>query len=89
MGHVINYSSLINGTVPYPFVDRISFKEIKKIYVGEMPEGINMHPDGNSVYVANWFDGTVTVIDTNTLEVTKTIDAGEGARAYGRFMVER
>ena len=54
-----------------------------------MPEGINMHPDGKSVYVANWFDGTVTVIDTTSLEVTKTIDAGEGARAYGQFMVER
>jgi 40-residue YVTN family beta-propeller repeat len=56
------------------------------IPVGDKPEGISTHSDDQHVYVANWFDGTVSVIDANTLKVTETIKTGEGSRAFGQFI---
>jgi YVTN family beta-propeller protein len=37
------------------------------------------------VYVANWFDRTVSVIDGKTLQVVETIQTGRGSRAFGQF----
>jgi YVTN family beta-propeller protein len=37
------------------------------------------------VYVANWFDSTVSVIDAKTLKVIDTIKTGKGSRAFGQF----
>jgi len=37
------------------------------------------------VYVANWFDSTVSVIDGKTLKVIDTIKTGNGSRAFGQF----
>jgi len=54
--------------------------------VGTKPEGISTHPDDRHVYVANWFDGNVSVIDARTLKVIDTIQTGEGSRAFGQFM---
>jgi YVTN family beta-propeller protein len=55
------------------------------IEVGNKPEGISTHPDDRHVYVANWFDGTVSVIDGKTLKVVDTIKTGKGSRAFGLF----
>ncbi|WP_256360758.1 hypothetical protein [Methylomonas koyamae] len=38
------------------------------------------------MYVANWFDNNVSVIDANTLKVVDTINTGEGSRAFGEFI---
>jgi len=54
--------------------------------VGTKPEGIATHPDDRHVYVANWFDGTVSVIDAKKLTVIDTINTGEGSRAFGQFI---
>jgi YVTN family beta-propeller protein len=54
--------------------------------VGERPEGISTHSDDRQVYVANWFDGTVSVLDAKTLRVVNTIKTGEGSRAFGQFI---
>ena len=56
------------------------------IDVGQKPEGISTHPDDRHVYVANWFDNNVSVIDAETLKVVDTIKAGEGSRAFGQFI---
>jgi YVTN family beta-propeller protein len=60
----------------------------KLLAEGEKPEGISTHPDGERVYVANWYDGTVTVIDAKTLTVVTTIKTGDGSRAFGQFITE-
>ena len=40
--------------------------------------GIAVSPDGSTVYVANRFDGTVSVIDAATAIVTATVTVGGG-----------
>jgi YVTN family beta-propeller protein len=59
---------------------------IATVPVGEYPEGIAGHPDDHQVWVANWFDNTVTVLDAESLRVRKTITVGDGARAFGEFI---
>jgi YVTN family beta-propeller protein len=54
--------------------------------VGDKPEGISTHPDDKHVYVANWFDNSVSVIDAQTLKVINTIKTGAGSRAFGQFI---
>jgi YVTN family beta-propeller protein len=66
-------------------VNTETLKVIKEITVGDKPEGISTHSDDVHVYVANWFDNTVSVIDANTLEVVETIKTGSGSRAFGQF----
>lgn len=56
--------------------------------VGEYPEGVEASADETRVYVANWFSNTLSVIDTETLEVTGEIATGDGPRAFGRFLTE-
>jgi YVTN family beta-propeller protein len=42
--------------------------------VGSEPTGIAITPNNGSLYVANWVDGTISVVSTETMMVTKTID---------------
>jgi YVTN family beta-propeller protein len=42
--------------------------------VGSEPTAIAITPNNTELYVANWVDGTVTVLSTADLTVTKTID---------------
>jgi YVTN family beta-propeller protein len=44
------------------------------VKVGSEPTGIALSPTGRKAYVANWVDGTLAVIDTQTMTVTKTVD---------------
>jgi len=63
------------------------------VAVGDAPYGIALTPDGSRLYVANYLvDGTVTVINTSTKAVVKTIPVStaprdvvltpDGSRAY-------
>jgi YVTN family beta-propeller protein len=45
---------------------------------GGGPNGVAVSPDGSTVYVANFIDGTVSVIATATDTVTATIPVGSG-----------
>jgi len=45
-----------------------------------------LHPDGIHLYVANWFDNTVSVINGLSLKVERTIPTGNGSRAFGEFI---
>jgi YVTN family beta-propeller protein len=50
---------------------------IATIEVGDVPRDVAITPDGSRAYVANQFDGTVSVIDTATNTVTATIPVGD------------
>ena len=59
-------------------VDAKARKEITRIPVGRMPEGILMHPDGSKAYVAENGDVAVAIVDLKTLAVTGRIKPGGG-----------
>jgi YVTN family beta-propeller protein len=46
--------------------------------VGSIPLGIAVSPDGKRVYVANYEDNTISVIDTATNNVTENVSVGIG-----------
>ena len=48
------------------------------IPVGTWPHGVSACPDGKKVYVSNWSEATVSVIDTATMTVVATIATGTG-----------
>jgi YVTN family beta-propeller protein len=48
------------------------------ISVGSQPEGVTVAPNGQTVYVANYGDGTVTPIDTATGTAGNPISVGSG-----------
>ncbi len=52
-------------------------KLLSIIPVGETPKGVKIHPDGNLAFVANENSGTISVIDVDSLTVTKEIEAGK------------
>jgi DNA-binding beta-propeller fold protein YncE len=42
--------------------------------VGSEPTGLALTPGGSRAWVANWVDGTLTGVDTSTMEIKSTID---------------
>jgi YVTN family beta-propeller protein len=50
---------------------------------GSEPTGIAISPSGNSLYVANWAEGTVTVIKTADMSVSSTIDLNAALASSG------
>jgi len=54
-------------------------KIVKKIDVGKEPHDIAVSPDNKFVATANFGDGTVSIINTETLLIEKTIQTGKGA----------
>jgi YVTN family beta-propeller protein len=65
--------------------DLATLKPIADIDVGDHPEGIAADEDGR-LYVANWGDNTLSVLDARTLKVIKTIPTGNGPRSFGTFL---
>ncbi|MFO0734479.1 MAG: hypothetical protein U0270_01300 [Labilithrix sp.] len=49
-------------------------REYARAKVGSEPTGIAMSPSGKRLYVANWVDGTLSEIGTNTMKVVDTVD---------------
>ncbi len=45
-----------------------------EVVVGSEPTGLALSPNGTRLFVANWVDGTVSVIDPVELAVVETID---------------
>ncbi|GJE54044.1 MULTISPECIES: YncE family protein [Methylobacterium] len=56
------------------------------IDVEDHPEGIAAAKDGKTLYVANWGDNSLSVIDAGTLKVTGKIAVPDGPRAFGDFL---
>ena len=52
-------------------------KILSIIPVGETPKGVKIHPEGNLAFVANENSGTISVIDVDSLTVTKEIEVGK------------
>jgi len=50
---------------------------VSMIPVGQTPKGVKIHPDGNLAFVANENSGTISVIDVDSLTVTKEIEVGK------------
>jgi len=67
-------------------VDAKTRKEITRIALGKMVEGILLAPDGSKAYVAENADDTVAVVDLKTLAVISRIKPGAGpdGMAWGR-----
>jgi YVTN family beta-propeller protein len=56
------------------------------VAVGNWPFGLAVHPDGKAVYVANVVSNSVSVIDTTTRTVVKTVAVGSTPFAFGQFI---
>jgi YVTN family beta-propeller protein len=65
-----------------------SAKEIKRIPVGDYPEGIDYSSVLGRCYVASWFDNALLVINPDKLAVEAQIPCGDGGRAFGDFIRE-
>jgi YVTN family beta-propeller protein len=63
-----------------------TLQPVKRISVGDYPEGIETSADSNRVYVVNWFSNEVWAINAETLAVTAKMPAGDGPRAFGTFL---
>ncbi|MET0258332.1 MAG: YncE family protein [Methylobacterium sp.] len=61
-------------------------KGVGSIDVEDHPEGIAASQDGKTLYVANWGDNALSVIDVETLKVTGRIAVPDGPRAFGDFL---
>ena len=59
-------------------VDTAARKEVKRLPLGRMPEGILITPDGSQVFVAVNGDNNVAVVDPKTWTVARRISAGKG-----------
>jgi YVTN family beta-propeller protein len=59
-------------------LDAVSRKEIKRLSVGNQPEGILVPPEGARAYVALAGEKSVAVLDLKSLEVTARISTGNG-----------
>lgn len=53
------------------------------VATGSEPTGVALTPMGDSAWVTNWVDGTVTVVDTGTFQVTQTIDLNAALAGSG------
>lgn len=53
------------------------------VAVGSEPTGIVLSPNNKTLYVANWVNGTVSIIDTATMAVTGTVDLNATLAATG------
>lgn len=58
-------------------VDMDSASVVAVIPVGDDPRGIDITPDNSRVYVANRFDNTISVINTESNDEVQVIDLGE------------
>ena len=50
---------------------------LAQVYSGAGAEGIDVHPRGHEAWITNRADNTITIIDTESLEVLDTVPAGD------------
>jgi YVTN family beta-propeller protein len=58
-------------------------KMLSRAAVGSEPTGLAINAAGTRAYVANWNDGTVSVVDTSTMQVVRTVDLNPALVATG------
>ena len=59
--------------------------EQRKVQLGNGPMDMAFHPDGKTVLIANQDGDTISVVDLETAEVTKTFKAGRGIETLSFF----
>jgi len=47
---------------------------VKRVRVGSEPTGLALDATGRKAFVANWNDGTLNVVDTESMQVLRTVD---------------
>ena len=57
-------------------IDGATNTVISTVFVGNMPHGVAVTPDGSKVYVTNQVSNNVSVINTTTNTVTATVNVG-------------
>jgi len=67
------YSSNMSGGGSVSVFDFHSGKKIKDIDTGKECEGVGVSPDGRWVWAGNRAEDTVSIIDTRSLELVKTL----------------
>lgn len=60
-------------------IDARTFQVIATVPVGRAPHGVSLSPDGRLLFVANSGPGSVSVLDTGSLRVIRTLNARAGA----------
>jgi YVTN family beta-propeller protein len=75
-GSLVLISDLEGGNLIV--LDAHSRKEIKRLRLGRMPEGILIPPDGSKAYVAVAGDGEVAVVDLSNETIMNRIPTGSG-----------
>jgi YVTN family beta-propeller protein len=68
-------------------IDSSTLAVLHSILVDSAPLGLSVDSDAHRLYVANPWDNTVSVIDTNTDRVIDTITVGTFPTAFGYFLV--
>lgn len=58
-------------------------KLLSRASVGSEPTGLALNGTGTRAYVANWNDGTLSVVDTSTMAVVRTVDLNAALVATG------
>lgn len=53
------------------------------VKTGSEPTGLALTPMGDTAWVANWVDGTVMIVDTQTMAVKQTVDLNATLSASG------
>jgi YVTN family beta-propeller protein len=61
---------------------------LQQIAVGKGPEGMDLSPDGHELWVAHRADGALSVIDTATDKVTRTITTGTKTANRVKFTLD-
>jgi len=75
-GKLVLISDLDAGEVLV--LNALERKELKRINIGKMPEGILVSPDGSHAYVAIWGENSVAVLDLKTFQIIQRIPTGQG-----------
>ncbi len=55
----------------------------KSVAVGSEPTALALTPNGTQLWVSNWVDGTLSVIDPTTMTMTRTVDLNSVIAATG------
>ena len=69
------YSSNMSGGGSVSVFDFQSGRKIKDIDTGKECEGVGVSPDGRWVWAGNRAEDTVSIIDTESLQLTKTLES--------------
>ncbi|HEY6879958.1 MAG TPA: YncE family protein [Polyangiales bacterium] len=56
---------------------------VARASVGSEPTSVALNAGGSRAFVANWNDGTVSVVDTSSMKVVRTVDLNEALVATG------